>query len=178
MNCRHVQSIMSAYVDGELTGVEMMSVRRHISECKECFAEYEDIVFTKRAVANLKNTGPRPDFLATLYAKLDEETIPSYRKYLNSINSFIHRKMSPVTAALTACGLALAILSAGNMRPVIVSNNTDSLRDTTLSARIKTISYSPETLPEIISEKNTDTFTLEPRQNQGVNIELASFSVP
>lgn len=36
MNCPRCQSQISAYVDGELTGQEMLLMRRHLADCSEC----------------------------------------------------------------------------------------------------------------------------------------------
>jgi anti-sigma factor RsiW len=41
MNCRCVQSKLSAYCDGELRGVESLQVRDHLSRCEVCLAELE-----------------------------------------------------------------------------------------------------------------------------------------
>ena len=41
MNCRCVQSKLSAYCDGELRGVESLQVRDHLSRCEVCMAELE-----------------------------------------------------------------------------------------------------------------------------------------
>ncbi len=43
MNCRYVQSHLSAYIDMELTGAEQQRIRAHIECCMECSAEYETL---------------------------------------------------------------------------------------------------------------------------------------
>ena len=48
MNCHKVQSLASAYIDGELAGVEMLTVRRHLNECTDCSGEYESLLKMKR----------------------------------------------------------------------------------------------------------------------------------
>lgn len=121
MNCHRVTSLISAYVDGELTGVEMLEIRRHLSDCADCAQGYEDIRVMKHAVARLGSVAPREDFAASIIMKLDDVYISSHQRIFNSMVKFIHEKLSPVAAALTASGLALVLLSAGgveNMRPV------------------------------------------------------------
>ena len=39
MNCRNVLHKLSAYIDGELTGAEMLSIRSHLSKCSDCSRE-------------------------------------------------------------------------------------------------------------------------------------------
>ncbi|MCL5670408.1 MAG: zf-HC2 domain-containing protein [Acidobacteria bacterium] len=115
MNCRRVTNLLSAYVDGELAGVEMLEIRRHLSECEECTQEYEDVRFTKHALSQLANISPRADFAASISARLDEVTVSPYQKIFNCAVRYAHNRLSPVTAALAAIGVAFVILSAGSV---------------------------------------------------------------
>lgn len=113
MNCRRVVNLMSAYVDGELTGEEMLAIRRHMSQCEECAEEHESIRMTKLAVANLRTAAPRKDFARLIMTQLDEVQIPRYQRYVSSVFRVMHEKLSPVAAALAVSGVALVILSGG-----------------------------------------------------------------
>lgn len=57
MNCRRINSLLSAYLDSELTGAEMLSVRDHLDRCDACREEYEALRETKRLVASLAQIG-------------------------------------------------------------------------------------------------------------------------
>ncbi|MBX7132787.1 MAG: zf-HC2 domain-containing protein [Fimbriimonadaceae bacterium] len=50
MNCRTAQNIVSAYVDGELCGTEMLNLRSHLMVCKACAAEVEELKAVKRVM--------------------------------------------------------------------------------------------------------------------------------
>ncbi len=115
MNCRRIVSMMSAYVDGELTGVDMLEIRRHLSDCEECSAEYESIRLTKHALARLATARPRPDFAAALFGQLDAVKVTRPQRMFNFLGRRLSHKLSPVGAALAASGLALVILSSGAM---------------------------------------------------------------
>jgi len=115
MNCRRVENLMSAYVDGELTGVEMLEIRRHLSDCEGCSSEYEAERALKQAVARLSTVSPRRDFAADILTRLDEVTVPAHQKALNSFLRFVHDKVSPVAAAVAASGVALILLSSGGV---------------------------------------------------------------
>ena len=148
MNCHRVTSLVSAYVDGELTGVEMLEIRRHLSNCADCAQEYEGIRLMKHAVARLGSIAPREDFAAVLFKKLDDVYVSPHHRVFNSMVKFIHEKLSPVAAALAASGLALVLLSAGgveNMRPV----ENDVMASLPYEARIHNISVpgSPVSIP-------------------------------
>ena len=66
MNCRRVNSLLSAYLDGELTGAEMISIREHMRGCASCCEEHEALSQTKRLVASLALKAPRAELEALL----------------------------------------------------------------------------------------------------------------
>lgn len=115
MNCRRVVNLMSAYVDGELTGEEMLEIRRHLSGCADCEAEHQSTLFMKQALSRLNNVAPRANFSESLLRTLDQVEISPYQRAWNSLWKFAHRKLSPVAAALAASGVALVLLSAGGV---------------------------------------------------------------
>ncbi|MEN6357127.1 MAG: zf-HC2 domain-containing protein [Armatimonadota bacterium] len=115
MNCRRVVSLMSAYVDGELTGVEMLEIRRHLGDCADCAEEYESIRLVKQMLFRLDAVKPRADFAASIMTNLDAVEVPRYQKILNCAVHLLHRKLSPVAAALAVSGFALVIMSAGGV---------------------------------------------------------------
>jgi anti-sigma factor (TIGR02949 family) len=53
MTCRGVQNRISAFVDGELTGFEMLEIRQHIGRCSACSDEVELHRQAKRTLATL-----------------------------------------------------------------------------------------------------------------------------
>jgi anti-sigma factor RsiW len=53
MNCRYVQSRLSAYLDMELTGHEHQLIRSHIENCIECSTEFERLRRTKHLLRQL-----------------------------------------------------------------------------------------------------------------------------
>ncbi len=115
VNCRRVVNLISAYVDGELTGAEMLAIRRHLSDCPECAEEHESMRFAKRSVARLRTAVPREEFAALIVSRLNEVSVPTYQRVLNTLGRFVREKLSPVAAALAASGVALVILSAGGV---------------------------------------------------------------
>lgn len=126
MNCRHVTNLMSAYVDGELTGTEMLTIRRHISDCPDCADEWEATRIIKQAVSGLGAVTPRKDFAVSILRRLDEVEVPTYQRWANTALAFLHRKLSPVAAALAASGVALVILTAGGMDSTPVMDTAQS----------------------------------------------------
>lgn len=71
MNCRRVSSLLSAYLDAELTGAEMLEVRAHLEACRACRAEHESLQQTKHLLASLALRAPRPEFESLLRTDLE-----------------------------------------------------------------------------------------------------------
>ncbi len=106
---------MSAYVDCELTGTDMLAIRRHLSECADCADEYESIRLVKQAVSRLRTVAPRKDLVAAIAGRLDEAQVTSYQRFATWATRFAHGKLSPVAAALAASGVALVLMTAGGI---------------------------------------------------------------
>ena len=123
MNCRRVINLMSAYVDGELTGVEMLDIRAHLHDCAECRKEWESVRLIKQALTGLKTMTPRDEFAASILRQLDAVEVSGYQRVVNSVSSFVHRRLTPVAAALAASGVALVVLSAGGIDNVQQDTN-------------------------------------------------------
>lgn len=60
MNCRKVNNLLSAYIDGELAGVEQLQIRQHLRDCCECNYEHESLLLTKRMLSSLNLVDPAP----------------------------------------------------------------------------------------------------------------------
>lgn len=59
MNCRYVQSRLSAYLDFELSGVEQQLIRSHLEQCIECSEEFEGLRRTKELLRQMPIVAPR-----------------------------------------------------------------------------------------------------------------------
>ncbi len=125
MNCRRAINLMSAYVDGELTGEEMLAIRRHMATCPECAEEHQSVVLTKRAVANLATAKPRQDFAAAIISQLNQITVPRHQRFADWLIHILRDKVSPVAAALAVSGAALVIMSAGEVDRLTPSATTE-----------------------------------------------------
>ena len=157
--------MISAYVDGELTGTEMLEIRRHMSECPQCEHEHESIRAMKHAVSLLRTVPPRQDFAHSIIRRLDEVRIPGYQRFFNSIAVSVHKKLSPVAAALAASGLALVVLSSGGIENA-AQEVSQAVPGTSLMARAveaNTIPTSSISLnPQPLTVVDTVSYSTEP----------------
>lgn len=179
MNCRRVISLMSAYVDGELTGTEMLEIRRHLSSCPECEAEHQSIALTKQMIARLATVAPRQEFAASILSRLHETEVPAYQRALNVLSRFAHRRLSPVAAALAASGVALVLLSAGGMDVVQTPPQAPVAAAPTMVANMGSASLLPELPDGLIPNGYSEKLTVADQSSDlgAINVDFARLSV-
>jgi anti-sigma factor RsiW len=174
MNCRRVVNLISPYVDGELTGAEMLAIRRHLSDCPECLAECESLRATKLAITRLRTMKPRPDLAACIVSRLDEVSIPRYQRMMTILYRFAARKLSPVAAALAVSGVALAILAGGGQERILVQNS-EVVASAPLNLRVENVSYIPKLPDSPIMYSNSKPLVVADH-SRGAAFQLAGFS--
>jgi hypothetical protein len=54
VNCRKVSHLLSAYMDGELPGVEHRQIHEHLAQCSDCAQEYRGLLQMKRLLAGMR----------------------------------------------------------------------------------------------------------------------------
>lgn len=62
MNCKSAQAYLSAYLDGELSGQESLSIREHLGECVECREEEQQLRSLKQMLRGLPLNAPSESF--------------------------------------------------------------------------------------------------------------------
>lgn len=126
MNCRKASSLLSAYIDRELTGMEMLEVRAHVEECDGCRAEQESLSHTKRLLSSLSYTTPRAELEQLLVVRAQRAAAPSLMDRImppewanamlwrwEGIGNLASPRLRPLaaTAILSLTGLCLATAS-------------------------------------------------------------------
>lgn len=106
MNCRKVNSLLSAYIDSELTGFEQLQIRQHLNACDECTAEYDALLGMKRMVARLRVQAPVPQMLERVlqqvhYQETESRFAMPQRRLLPT--TLIFSRAVPTGIALGAC---------------------------------------------------------------------------
>lgn len=171
MNCRQVMRLISAYVDGELTGVEMLEIRRHISDCAECRDEFEATRSAKLLVSRLRTVQPPADFMQNLAVRLDEIRVPAYVRIWHAVSGTVRERITPVGTAFVAVSIALAALSARSIGPVTPAVNSVAMAQTSTPEilRIKALD------PGIRQMKTDPIYTLPVSMNKSSAPALDTF---
>lgn len=98
MTCEMLQSRLSAYLDGELAGRDMMAIRTHVHQCPECAQILEIERMTKEALAGIPSVEPPADFEERLIATVMAAPV---RKSRNLQIGFAFAMTTALTCALT-----------------------------------------------------------------------------
>ncbi|NPV53824.1 MAG: hypothetical protein HPY71_09920 [Firmicutes bacterium] len=79
MNCERVSSLLSAYIDREVTADEERAIRLHLADCEECTREYESLKTAKSLAGSLPSLDIPAELWPELRSRLEGEAGPSRR---------------------------------------------------------------------------------------------------
>ncbi len=112
-NCFRVKGLLSAYLDRELSGEEMILLREHLSSCNECSVEFDELRRIKSALIQMPEVEVSSEFLERMKVQVFASSAPA-----------------PVSKSKVAAsaGMAAAVLFLvfAVMRWVEVQRETDS----------------------------------------------------
>ncbi|MBV9849329.1 MAG: zf-HC2 domain-containing protein [Armatimonadetes bacterium] len=76
MNCRQTHDLISAYLDQELTGQQMLELRAHLGICDACAREWREVREVRRLLRSLVPRSPGASAQQRLADRLDREALP------------------------------------------------------------------------------------------------------
>jgi len=117
VSCRRIRSLLSAYIDGELTGYDMLAVREHIATCCDCQEERESLLTVKRLLGSMCDPVPDPTFVRQL-ASHRPVAEPEWLVDLYNVTSTI---FAPVRGALRSLGETTPVSGFHGMRTAATS---------------------------------------------------------
>ena len=112
MKCTEAKSMFSPYLDGAVTGTEMLSLSRHLDRCVDCQREYVSLRQTQQLLAKVRRRKAPEDLSLKLRLAISREVARASRPHFDDfrmrIENAVQRFMVPATA-----GLATAIVIFG-----------------------------------------------------------------
>ena len=114
MTCMQSKSMLSAYLDGAVTGKQMQGLDRHLRECSACQSEYESLRHTQLVLARLGPARVPEDLSLKLRLAISHEA--SRRRTSQIGNLILHVQnalrafMVPATTGLVATVLVFGVL--------------------------------------------------------------------
>ena len=153
MKCAEVKGLLSAYLDGAVTGTEMRVLQEHLDGCAACMREYKWLRQTQQLLMSVGRVQEPADLGLKLRLAISREAAETRRpryeglrmRVENTLNAFMVPATAGLVCALLIFGLVTAILAmpgevqANNNQDVPLVLNTgpelqQSVFGTTLSA--------------------------------------------
>jgi hypothetical protein len=152
MKCAEVKGMLSPYLDGAVTGTEMLGLQEHLEGCPGCMREYKLLRQTQQLLMSVGRVKEPADLGLKLRLAISREAAEARRpryeglrlRMENTLNAFMVPATAGLVCALLIFGLVTAILAmpgqaqANNQDVPLVLNTGPELQQsvfgTTLSA--------------------------------------------
>jgi hypothetical protein len=153
LQCPDAKELFSPYLDGAVTGTEMLALQKHLSGCPECNGEYESLRRTQQLLASVPRPKVPADLGLNLRLAISREAAQARRPPFEGLtlrmqNAF-QALLVPATAgfltALLIFGVAMvyfvtpATLQANNDVPLVMVNTGPELQPGALGMTMDSI---------------------------------------
>jgi Putative zinc-finger len=128
MTCAQAKSMLSAYLDGAVTGKQMHAVNQHLSGCLPCQADYESLRRTQSLLARIGPARVPEDLSLRLRLAISREAANRRRPYFANLilhlDNAMRAFMVPATTGLVATILVFGVVAGLLALPPAVRANT------------------------------------------------------
>jgi hypothetical protein len=129
MKCGEARGLLSPYLDGAVTGTEMLGLQAHLDQCAECMREYKSLRLTQQMLSSMGRVKEPADLGLKLRLAISREAAETRRPFEglrmrleNAVNAF----MVPATAGLVCAVLIFGLVTAILATPgPLQANNQD-----------------------------------------------------
>jgi len=142
LQCPQAKQLFSPYLDGAVTGTEMLALQNHLSECGACNEEYQGLQWTQQLLASVGRPKVPADLGLKLRLAISREAAqarrPPFEGLMVRLENVLEAFMVPVTAgfvsALIIFGIAMVYfvtpssLQAKNDVPLVMVNTGPELQ--------------------------------------------------
>ena len=153
MQCPQAKRLFSPYLDGAVTGTEMLALQRHMSECADCSRQYQSLRRTQQLLLNMNRPKPPADLGLKLRLAISREVAQAKRppfeglmvRLENSLQAFMVPATAGFLSALLIFGIAMvyfvvpASLQAKNDVPLVMVNTAPELEQSAFGLRMDSI---------------------------------------
>jgi len=153
VQCPQAKRLFSPYLDGAVTGTEMLALQNHLSECVECDGEYRALRRTQQLLTSVGRPKAPADLGLKLRLAISREAAAAKRVpfegMLVRLQNAMHAFMVPATAgflsALVIFGVAMVYfvapssLHADNDVPLVMVNTGPELQPSSFGMTMDTI---------------------------------------
>ncbi len=114
MTCTQSKSMLSAYLDGAVTGKQMQALDRHLRECSSCESAYESLRRTQLVLARLGPARVPEDLSLKLRLAISHESARRRTSHFGNliwhVQNALRAFMVPATTGLVATVLVFGLL--------------------------------------------------------------------
>ncbi|HLV89378.1 MAG TPA: zf-HC2 domain-containing protein [Candidatus Sulfotelmatobacter sp.] len=153
LKCPQAKRLFSPYLDGAVTGTEMLALQNHLQQCAGCNAHYESLRHTQQLLLSVPRPKLPDDLGLRLRVAISREAAQSRRGafegWWTRLENELRTHMVPATAgflsALIIFGIAMVYfvapssLQANNDVPLVMVNTGPELQQTSLGISLDTI---------------------------------------
>jgi hypothetical protein len=151
VKCAEAKTLFSPYLDGVLTGAQMLGLSRHLDGCGACSGNYVSLRRTQQLLSNVGRRKAPADLALKLRVAVSGEVARSKRPFMggawtrveNALNAF----MVPVTAGLVAAVTIFGILMGSFALPLQASNS-DVLINVNTAPQLKQAAFGLDSIHE------------------------------
>ncbi len=153
LQCPQAKRLFSPYLDGAVTGTEMLALQQHLSDCAACNDEYQGFRRTQQLLLSVKRPKVPADLGLKLRLAISREAArakrPPFEALTVRLEDAFQAFMVPATAgflsALIIFGIAMVYfvapssLQAGNDVPLVMVNTAPQLQQSAFGMTLDTI---------------------------------------
>ena len=153
LQCPQAKQLFSAYLDGAVTGTEMLALQNHFAQCPACHGEYQALRRTQQLLVNMARPKVPQDLGLKLRLAISREVAPARRarfegvmvRLENAFQAFMVPAAAGFVSAVILFGIAMVYfvvpssLRADNDVPLVMVNTGPELQPSTFGLSMDTI---------------------------------------
>ena len=153
LKCPQAKQLFSLYLDGAVTGAEMLALQDHFSQCGACHGEYQALRRTQQLLLNMPRPKAPVDLGLKLRLAISREVAETRRarfeglmvRLENALQAFMVPAVAGFLSAVILFGIAMVYfvapssLRADNDVPLVMVNTGPELQPSTLGLTMDTI---------------------------------------
>jgi hypothetical protein len=112
LGCKETKPLLSPYLDGAVSGVQMHAINKHLAACPQCNAQFLSLRQTQRLVSGLRKPQVPPELALRLRLAISHEvTKPSaWERFTLRFEDGLRAFMVPATAGVLSAVLFFGLL--------------------------------------------------------------------
>jgi hypothetical protein len=115
MKCGDAKGLLSPYLDGAVTGTEMVGLRAHLDQCARCMWEYKSLRLTQQMLTSMGRVKEPADLGLKLRLAISREAAEKRSPYEGlrmRVENAVQAFMVPATAGLVCAVLIFGLVTA------------------------------------------------------------------